>query len=233
MKIRKRINEWLNKRKRRKYANDWYFYNLDNGRPDKVINRELKQMLDLGPAVVAGAEATGFKPERHENYRLLRDTTNKSRENIIVYIRRDLKYNFIDWLDMRGTWPRTEYKGTHEPRSFPLFVVDGILATVVHFPPNNARGADVLQAECVNALAKVRGLGTAIGDFNGRKGEKGIGPDTLAQKIGGRTIGARIDCAVVADRFDVSGHGYPEKINGVPLRSDHHRAFWLRFKRVK
>lgn len=204
-------------------------YNLDNGRPDALVNREIAHILDTRPLVLVGVEATGLTATRHPEYRRIRDRSTLSRENIVVYVHRDARYKPGGWLDLHGTWPRTEYAGTHEPRSFPWFWVDGLKVVGVHYPPNNAQGRNRLQEECNLALTELC-PDIAVGDFNGRRGDPGIGrPDALAAELDGRVVGNRIDCAVVRSVVRTSRVRYPDRagplLSKVRLRSDHGHAF--------
>lgn len=207
-------------------------YNLDNGRPDDLVNLEIAHILDTRPLILGGVEATGLDAMRHPDYRLIRDRSTKSRANILAYIHRGARFSHGGWLDLHGTWPRTEGPGIHEARSFPWFWVNGLKVVVVHYPPNNAKGRNRLQEECNLALAELR-PDIAVGDFNGRKGDPGIGkPDALAHELGGRVVGDRIDCAVVRGTVRVSRVAYPDRagqlFTKVQLRSDHQHAFRFR-----
>lgn len=204
-------------------------YNLDNGRPDALVNREIAHILDTRPLVLIGVEATGLKAMRHPDYRLIRDRSTKSRDNILAYVHRGHRYQPGGWLDLHGTWPRTEGPGIHEARSFPWFWVEGLKVAGVHLPPNNAQGRDQLQTECIDALIDLD-PDIASGDFNGRKGDPGSGkPDALAHELGARVVGERIDCAVVRRGIRVSRVRYPERagrlFGRVQLQSDHQHAF--------
>lgn len=204
-------------------------YNLDNGRPDALVNREIKHILDTRPLVLIGVEATGLDAMGHPDYRLIRDKTTKSRENILAYVHRGYGYRPGGWIDMAGTWPRTEGPGTHEARSFPWWHVAGIKIAAVHLPPNNAQGRDRLQTECIGALIDLD-PDIASGDFNGRRGDPGPGkPDALAHELDARVVGERIDCAVVRRGLRVSRVRYPGRagrlFRRVQLQSDHQHAF--------
>lgn len=218
----------MTRRRRREAV---WFYNLDNGRPDAVVNQEIKAILSTRPAIFAGCEATGLRIDDHPEYRRVRDTSTRSRSNMVLLVRKDLPFKAGGWIDFASTWPRTEGPGTHEPRSFPHATVLGQVVAVVHLPPENAAKADWLQAECIDALAALN-PDIAIGDFNGRKGDPGRdAPDALARRIRGRTVGVRIDCAVVRNGLRVRGVKYPTKVGKIGRRvrllSDHHHA--LRF----
>lgn len=205
------------------------FYNLDNGRPDAVVNKEIGAILATRPAVFGGAEATGLRLGTFPEYHRVRDTSSRSRENIIMLVRKDLDFERGGWVDMDGTWPRTEGPGIHEARSYPWGTVEGQRVAIVHLEPNNARDADRLQAQSIDALAELN-ADITFGDFNGRRGEPGKdAPDALARRIRGRTVGGRIDCAVLRNRLSYTDLDYPTKVGKfgrrVRLAGDHGHAF--------
>jgi hypothetical protein len=199
-------------------------YNCDNGRPDPRVNLELDRLLDLLDVLVC-CEATGLHVDRRDSHRLIRDRSTTSRENQFAFVRRDLDYEPGGWLDHSGTWPRPKYPhlGNHEPRSFPWFTVEGLVVVGVQLPPDNAHPRGPLQMESIRRLVALN-PDVALGDFNARRGEDGPGPDLLAARIGGRTIGRRIDCAVVRQGLKVSDIDYPMRLGRVQLLSDHRRA---------
>jgi hypothetical protein len=230
-----------------------WFYNLDNGRPDPTVNHELSLILAMSnPLVVVGAEGVGLGAAHDPGYTLVRDVSTKSRANILAYVRKDAEFAFGRWLDMEGTWPRTEFDGIHEPRSFPVFWVNGVQIAGVHLPPVNAHPRVPLQTESLDSLTRALGPWNrggwddrsatsqaaaiarpriAIGDFNGRRGDPDPSPDTLARALNGRTVGDRIDCAVVTGDVEVRGFEYVDKV-GPPQRraslgSDHGHAYRL------
>lgn len=216
-------------RPRRRVREAVWFYNLDNGRPDTVVNAEIKAILSTRPAIFGGCEATGLRIDAHSEYRRVRDTSTRSRANMVMLVRKDLPFKAGGWLDFDSTWPRTQGPGVHEPRSFPYATVAGQLVAVVHLPPENAVNADRLQAECINALGDLN-PDLTIGDFNGRRGDAGRdAPDALARQVCGRTVGHRIDCAVVGKELRVTGVDYPTKAGKigrrVPLAGDHGHGF--------
>lgn len=207
-----------------------WFYNLDNGRPDALVNREIGKILDTKPLVLVGAEATGLQVAQRPDYHTVRDSSSKSRANMVAFVRKShAHFRFGHWVDLQGTWARTKYAGVHEARSFPVFWANGMKFAGVHLPPRNAHPRLLLQGEAIHALASIRNLDIAVGDFNAKAGDLGPGPDRLARKIGARTVGDRIDCAVVASDLLVSRVAYPTRLGRrfrrVAAASDHGHAF--------
>lgn len=174
----------------------------------------------------------------------------KARRNVVAWVREDLaRPGTLRWIDLDTTWPRPKYRwlGRHEPRSFPHFAVGRIPTIGLQQPPPNlGHLTEPAQREGIDHLAPAMAPWlrrrwhnrqqidkhvahlrprVALGDWNRRAREDGPGPTALALTIGGRTVGNRIDGAVVAGDVKVSHVDYPEHVNGVPLRSDHGHAF--------
>lgn len=226
----------------------FWFYNLDNGRPDHVVQSELEAIASTEPAFIGACEATGYVFDPLPGLELTRDRSTPSRANIATWVRKDLAGDHDQhWLDLSTTWPKTDGPGTHPPRSFLGVRVGRIPVFTAHQPPPHVgsfsqkgqqEGVDVLtraiapwhrsdwtrRVPAAQELARVRPR-VLLWDANRRPGEAGPGPTLLARRIHGRSVGHRIDGAVVSGVGRVSRVGYPERVAGVPLASDHHHAF--------
>lgn len=230
-----------------------YQYNLDNNRPDDQVAYELEAFARLPRLAVLGiVEAIGNTLIDLPGFQKIRSTKNRSRLNIAAYVRDDLDISSISWIDLERTWPRTEGPGIHEARSILAMDVEDTQVIVGHQGPPNIPTAAWVQQEGIDELttlmapwkragwierqrkhqkaakAKQR---IALADWNRRKGEPGPGPDMLAQRIGGKVIGGRIDAAVVRN-VDVTMYGYPERVAGTRLLSDHGHAFFMEVDRL-
>lgn len=227
---------------------DFWFYNLDNGRPHDVVQRELDAIASTRPAFIGSCEATGYTFDPLKDLVLARDRSRASRANIAAWVREDLAGELDQrWFDCKTTWPRTDRPGTHEPRSFQGVLVGRIPVFTAHQPPPHlGKLTEVGQREGIDVLTKaiapwhredwtqrapehrVRARErprVLLWDANRRPGEEGPGPTLLAKQLEGRSVGHRIDGAVICGDAKASDADYPERVAGVPLRSDHHRAF--------
>ncbi len=218
------------------------FYNLDNSRDDAQVARELRAFATARPAIIGICEAIGNTlPELH-GYRLVRDRSTRSRQNIAAYVRKDLPVTHIEWIDLKKTWPRTNGKGgTHEARSY-LKMRIGYMSVIVAHQPQRPLGSDELRRRLVAARtegierlssemtpAKTSPIALArprllMSDFNGRIGEQ-QGPHIVAKKIKGVvTGGERIDNVISRGAVKVHRYKTFSRIDGVELKSDHKHA---------
>ncbi|GAA4372470.1 hypothetical protein [Nocardioides caricicola] len=230
---------------------DFWFYNLDNGRPDRVVQRELEAIASTGPAFIGSCEATGYDFDPLPGLEQARDRSRPGRANIATWVRTDLAGRGEQrWVDLATTWPNTDRPGTHPPRSFQGVLVGRIPVFTAHQPPPHlGRLTDLGQEEGVEALcraiapwhrpdwtrrapeeqerarARPRVL---LWDANRRPGDAGPGPTLLARRVHGRSVGHRIDGAVVSGVAHASRVDYPERVAGLRLGSDHHHAFRFR-----
>jgi len=227
---------------------DFWFYNLDNGRPPGVVRGELEAIASTAPAFIGCCEAVGYDLEPLPGLALARDCSRPGRANIASWVRDDLAGDLEQrWLDLATTWPNTDRPGTHWPRSFQSVLVGRIPVFIAHQPPPHlGELTDVGQAEGVEALSRAiapwhRSDWTRrvpeeqerarsrprvlLWDANRRPGDAGPGPTLLARMIHGRSVGHRIDGAVVSGIAHASRIEYPERVDGVRLGSDHHHAF--------
>jgi hypothetical protein len=216
---------------------------------EAILSNDQLPHLPALPAVLIGQEA-GRYHFHVRGYTLLEDRSTKSRANVVAWVRNDLaRPDTLRWIDLRTTWPRPKYAwlGRHEPRSYPAFMAGRIAVIGLQQPPPNlGRLTEPAQREGIDRLAPVMGPWlrrrwhnresldkhvaqlrprVTIGDFNRRAREDGPGPAELAGRVGGHTVGNRIDCAVVAGDVKVSHVDYPQHVNGVRLGSDHGHAF--------
>ena len=224
------------------------FYNIDNGRPPDQVAKELRALLGARPAILGLCETTNIKLPGVDDYRLLRDTSKPGRDNIAAYVKASLEVSDVKWWDMKQTWSRTEYEGTHPPRSILEFRAGRLRVWVAHQPPKGTDNTKAAQQESIDKLearmapwtrddwstrtsadkkaakAQPRVL---LWDANRKPDEDGPGPKMLGQRIDGGTAGHRIDCSTGrgGDVETVSNVRYVDKIGGVTLRSDHGSAF--------
>lgn len=227
---------------------DFWFYNLDNGRPGRVVQEELEAIASTGPAFIGTCEANGYTFDPLPRLELVRDRSTPSRANIASWVRKDLAGDLEQrWLDLSTTWPNTDRPGIHAPRSFQGVLVGRIPVFTAHQPPPHVGAATAVgQQEGVDALtraiapwhradwtrrepaeqerarARPRVL---LWDANRRPGDAGPGPTMLARQVHGRSVGHRIDGAVVSGIAHATRVDYPERVAGVRLGSDHHHAF--------
>lgn len=227
---------------------EFWFYNLDNGRPHSVVQHELAAIASTRPAFIGACEATGYRFEPLPGLVLARDRSTPARANIASWVRRDLAGPTGEqrWLDLSTTWPRTDRGGIHEPRSFQRRHVGRIPVFTAHQVPPHIDLTDVGHQEGVDALAGAmdptrtsewqerpreqqeqarQRPRVLLWDANRRPGEPGPGPSLLARQIGGRTVGHRIDGAVVRGDCKASAVDYPDRVAGVELLSNHGHAF--------
>lgn len=227
-----------------------YFYNLRVGRDPRQVTRELVAFAKERPLYVGLCETTGYDLPDLPGYTRIRDTSTPARANVAAYCRDDFPPGNIVWEDLERDWRRTEHPGRHEPRSLVTFG-QGLRVTVGHAPPLTRYGdTRPAQQEMVDALTPIldprqregwrrrakrsRAVATfrprhLVWDANRRPGETGPGPTMLASRVGGLTVGHRIDCAVVTNTQPVEVD-YPTSVGGVKLRSDHGCAFRMRFR---
>jgi len=229
-------------------------YNLapaDSLERRRAAAREVRAMLATKPHVLGLNECIGYDLPVIDGYHLFRNLGKPGRANIAAYVNSDLKLPLwrARWHDLRQTWSRTQHDGTHPPRSWLEFRVDGVQVLVGHQPPRFTDNVEASQQEGINLLrrrmgpwlrpswrlvvGKKRELArgrVVLADFNRAPWtEGGPGPGTLAAAIGGHTVGSRIDCAVVR-RMTATSAEYFATVGGLRLGSDHKEAF--RFEAV-
>lgn len=223
------------------------FYNLDNYR-GRETGPEIRALLEDRPLLLGLCEVHGNRLPDVKGYRIVRDRSNRSRANIVTYVRDDVPLEGIDWLDLVGTWPRTNpgAVGVHEARSYLVLTLGRMPVIIWHQPPKNARDAWTLQWEGVNAvvrlvapwrreswnrkrdvvrrrLAKLRPW-MVLGDGNRRTGETGPGPDSVASIADGAVYGPWVDQLTAGGQLEVTGMRKLPRVDGEPLDSDHKGA---------
>lgn len=225
-----------------------FLYNIGASRDQDQVAAEIRAMLDHrehrshpATAEVRLTEAIGYRLPKVKGYTLFRDRTSAARANIATYLRNDLASSHR-WIDLSSTWPKTDHPGIHPPRSFQVTRVGRCIGVTAHQgPPFTRQAHPEVQAEGQGALietlapevarlspvarerANLRPRWVAY-DANARAGDPHPSPTTLAAAIGGRVAGKRIDCLVYRGCV-VAEHEYVERVGGVRLGSDHHRAF--------
>lgn len=230
------------------------FYNVQVARDPAQVAKELNALLASGPEVLGLCETTGYKLPAVKGYKLFRDTSTRSRANVAAYVRATVKTSSAHWHDCAETWDRTEHPGTHEPRSWLEFRLDGCQVMVGHQPPKGTSNTHAAQAEGIDlgtarmapwtgtrwdrkppeekTTAKARPR-LSLADWNRRPTEAGPGPGQLARRIQGWTMGAKIDGAVARGDATPLGTKYVDCPQGVPLKSDHRDALVVRLSVAK
>jgi hypothetical protein len=220
------------------------FYNVDNNRDPAQVNKELRALLDGGPAVLGLCETTGLSLPSVDGYRIVRDRSRPGRDNISAYVDLDLDLSDVKWFDLKQTWSNPNQPGQHWPRSILEFRAGRLRVWVAHAPPRYTDNETGSQREHVDKLVARMAPWTTDGwegdkasakqtarvclwDANRKKGEGDHGPDSLDRRCDGATSGAKIDCGSwrggdVKQGQDVS---YPTTVDGVKLKSDHGHAF--------
>ena len=227
-----------------------WFYNLRVGRPMYAVKSELEALAESRPLYISVVEAVGYNLPELDGYRLIRDTSTRSRANVAIYASTAYKVSGIQWHDMTSVWGRTHAPGNHEPRSFLSLRIGLVQVIVAHQPPRYTNNVEDAQQEQIEALAhemapwkrkqswKHRSRTRKIierlrprivnWDANRVSGERGPGPDTLAHAIGGKVIGWRIDNAVC--RHLQADFLYRRRVSRVTMRSDHPHALRLNLR---
>lgn len=218
------------------------FYNLESWRRRDTLP-EIRALLEDRPLVLGLCECLGNRLPDVHGYRIVDDRTNRSRANVAAYVRDDVPLERIEWLDLEGTWPRTEGPGIHEARSFLLLTLGRARLVIWHQAPKGAANSWTLQLEGLNrvvrvlapwrrkawrkaagrtrvALAKLRPR-LVIGDGNRRKGESGPGPDMLAAQLDGTVHGPWVDALTTGGQVTVTDSRKLPRVDGQPLDSDH------------
>lgn len=230
------------------------FYNLRVGRAGGQVEKEIRAILDTRPAVLGMCEATGYTLPGVEDYVKVRDTSNKSRANIAAYVKASLGPSNVQWHDLKQTWTRTAEgaHGQHEPRSLVEFRAGPLQVLVHHQPPKGTDNTKPAQVEGIDKLTARMAPWTrtdwddrsdddkaeakaqprvVLWDANRRPDEEGPGPSTLAGRIDGAPIGAKIDGAVIRGKnVAASAVEYPTRVSGVELYSDHGCMFRFKFE---
>lgn len=225
---------------RRSLVGRVWFYNLgtpterDAGYQSAVrqVSRELAAIASTGAALIAVAEAIGYRLPRLDGHVLVRDTSTPGRANVALYVRRDLLLRRIKWHDQRETWGRTQHPGQHPARSILSCRVNHALVIVDHQPPKGTDNVLASQQESLNTVARIarrpwnRLLACLVlTDANRTPSEPSSvpGPRQLAKRIAGQVHGDRIDCLVTRG-LDVDHLAYVHRVAGVLLKSDHRHA---------
>jgi len=227
------------------------FYNLDNGRSNDQMAREVRALLTgPRPAVLGLCEAVGYNLPGVDGWRVYRDTSSKSRANIAAYVKNSLEVHSVQWHDLTETWTRTQYPGTHEPRSILEFRAGPLQVLVAHQPPKGTDNTKAAQQEGIDKLTSrmapwtradwegrseadkdeaVAAPRVVLWDANRKPGESGPGPTSLAGRIDGAPVGSRIDGAVIRAAAALS-YAYPDQVDGCDLCSDHGCAFTFKME---
>lgn len=219
------------------------FYNVDNSRDPGQVAKEIRALLDGGPAVLGLCETNVDLPDV-DGYRMIRDRSRAGRENVTAYVDGELDVSDVRWHDLSQTWSNTQRPGTHWPRSILEFRAGRLRVFVAHAPPKGTDNVERSQGEHVDKLAhrltpwKYEGWSgdeqaakasarVVLWDANRKPGEGDNGPDTLARKSGTYNAGAKIDLATYrgGDVKSCGNVSYFSSVAGVELKSDHGHAF--------
>lgn len=234
-----------------------WFYNVGPGRDEGQVEREVRAMLafrerptDPAVAELRLVEAIGYHPlPTVPGYELIFDRSTEARANVATYVRSDLASDHR-WLDLKGTWPKTDHPGTHAPRSFLNTRVGRCAGVTAHQPPPFTRvelpqlhreGQDALgqlldprRRESFRALARSdqdqalsRPRWVAY-DANADRNDADPSPKTLARAIGGQLVGSRIDCVVLRGDVECREFEYLPEVRHdgdlVRFLTDHNHA---------
>lgn len=221
------------------------FYNLRVGRANPQVEDEVRALLGSGPHVLGLCEAIGYTLPGVKGYKLFRDTSTKSRANIAAYVTVDVPApaDKVQWHDCKQTWTRTQHPGTHEPRSWLEFRLDGVQVLVGHQPPKGTDNVQKSQQEGIDLCAKRLAPWlrddwdqktkaekqdakdcprVVLADWNRGPHESGPGPEQLCDRIDGWTAGSKIDAAVLrGNDAAVKDCYYTDDPQGLELESDH------------
>lgn len=226
------------------------FYNLDNNRAQDQMAKEVKALLADRPAILGLCEALGYDLPAAEDYRLVRDTSTKSRANIAAYVKTNLEFSDKQWHDLKETWSRTNpgATGQHEPRSILEFRAGRLKVWIAHQAPKGTDNTQAAQKEGIDKLTARMAPWTrddwedktqeekseakaqarfVLWDANRKPNEDGPGPFSLSANIDGFIAGVQIDNAVYrgGEVKAAKDSRYAHTVNGVELCSDHHDAF--------
>jgi hypothetical protein len=224
------------------------FYNVQVNRDPNRVDKEIRALLARRPAVLGLCETIGYDLPCPDDYRVIRDRSNKSRANIAAYVKQNLDLSDKKWHDLKETWSRTETTGTHEPRSILEFRAGRLMVWVAHQPPKGTDNTQAAQMEGIDKLTARMAPWTredwddrteadkaaakdqarvVLWDSNRGPNEDGPGPEMLCNRIDGESIGAQIDNAVGRGGSVKCGKDarYLHSVDGVEMKSDHYDAF--------
>lgn len=229
------------------------FYNLDNYRAADQVKREIRALLDGGPDLLALCECIGNVVPGVDGYKLIRDTSRPGRENIALYVAKDLPVDDVAWYDCDETWTKTAEgaTGQHWPRSWLDLRLCDVQLIVGHQPPKGTDNVKASQQEGIDLVRRRMAVWErddwddktdeqqakqmcrpriALADWNRGPDEDGPGPKQLRNAIEGYQLGQQIDAAVCrGDECWTVDAKYVHAPNGVELESDHHDALIARF----
>ena len=197
-------------------------YNVDNGRPARVVSREVNGLLaEFRPRVAVLTETIGLDLEPTPGWTQVRDRSRPGRANVTMLVREDCELGRPWWVDCTETWTRWEPPGTdaqHWPRSFVVARVGRFQVLGAHQPPQGTDNTYDAQLEQLDKLTAVmspwkhpgRKVCTAdeldamrarprllLWDPNRHpEAMDGPGPALLAERIRGKAHGAATDGAV-------------------------------------
>lgn len=182
------------------------------------------------PKVTGLLESIGYRlPRIHHYHPPIRSTRTKSRANVALYVLARLELGHLSWVDLDKTWPRTERRGVHEPRSILVQEVEDWRVIVAHAPQGPGRRLpratnDALveaREEWLDAMVDLMRGETpviALTDPNG------LGDD-LVRRLGGSVVAGGTAIEAVHGRGITLEHAHtPGSVNGVAMLSDHRRV---------
>jgi hypothetical protein len=215
-----------------------------DGRTMWDVTREVRALCNVGenrdrrrknPKMGVGIEALRWGPMPTIQGQLrIHDDVNLSRANIVMYVAAGFRVLDIAYVQHTEKWDRTETKGVHEPRATLLVTVEGndsaeCLFVGTHAPPVTATSGDA-RKEWVDLMVDVlRNSNIPVvmgGDPNGLFGR-------VRDKLGNpqvTTHGTPVE-ATLTRGYYFDDAREDEKVNGVVMGSDHHRAHRARLIR--
>lgn len=220
------------------------FYNAGppSETPPGSASRDLGGFLrEHRPRVAAACEVIGDRLQPFPGYWLVRDTSRAGRANLCAYVREDCDLRRTWWIDHRTTWTRTERKGTHPARSTLVLGIGETQVLVGHNLPLGTDATHAGQLEIVQALhlimapwkrprirdavpqlslSAMRARPRVLLWDDNAPGDRGLGSDYLAPKVGGHRHGHHIDNALARKAGQASAE-YVQHAGGHLLATDH------------
>lgn len=134
-------------------------YNVDNGRPARIVDRELAGLMrEYRPRVAVLTETIGLDVAPIPGWTQVRDRSRPGRANVTLLVRDDCDLGRVRWIDCHQTWTRWEPPGTdaqHWPRSFVLARVGRFQVLGAHQPPMGTDNTHDAQLEQIDRLTSI------------------------------------------------------------------------------
>lgn len=174
------------------------------------------------PKAIGLTETIGHRLPALPNYgEPIRSTSTPGRANVALYLRDGLKGEPVEWVQHRETWPATQHDGPHPARATLVKELDSVAVVVGHAPPAVPGAKDAREEWETVTVRILRRYSHVIwlGDPNGLLGEvlRRLG-DPRAVRGGDETD------AVLLRGYTITAAPTPERVNGVPMLTDHRKA---------